>query len=187
MARSLLDGADLRALRVAGAGGAAAAVAAALIDTGLLQFDADDAEWEDRDRLIASGPSVTAAASLRLAAAGASADAVISTTRTGGEAMALAFGAAMASGADGGVWRAWCLLDAAAGDDGRVWEIARAAADSTAQFLGVLVAGNDGAALWRACGWTVHQAPAGDPAWILGALDHVVERAPSVLLVADDA
>lgn len=187
MVRSLLDAADLRALRAAGAGSASNAVAAALIDSGLLQFDADDPDWEERDRLIASGPLVTAAVARRLAAAGAQGDAVISATRTGGEAMALAYGAAMASGADGGVWRVWCLLDAAATDDGRVWEIARAAAEGHAQFLGVLVAGNDGAALWRACGWTVHEAPADDPAWVLGALDQIVERAPSVLMVADDA
>ena len=187
MVRSLLDGADLGALRAVGASGAPDAVAAALIDTGLLQFDADDPEWEDRDRLITSGPLVTAAATRRLTTAGAQADAVITTTRNGGDAMALAFGAAMASGADGGVWRAWCLLDAAASDDGRVWEIARAAADAGAQFVGVLVAGMQGAALWRACGWTVHAAPANDPAWVLGALDQIVTRAPSVLLVADNA
>ena len=184
MAHSLLDGADLTALRQISAGGAPDALAAALVDSGLLQFDPDDLEWEDRDRLIVYGEGVSAALGRRLAAAGAVPDGVIIPAPAGGDAMALAFGAAMASG---GVWRSWCVLDADADDDGRVWEIARAASEAPATSLGVLAIGNGSAQLWAACGWTVHEAPASDPAWALGALDQVVAGAPAVLLAVDDA
>ena len=184
MARSLLDNADLGALRDLSAKGPAAAVAAALVDTQLLQFDPDDPTWEDRDRLFVAGPAVEAALEQRLTASGAKAEDVVTRVRNGGEAAALAFGAAMASAADGGAWRAWCALDAEACDDGRIWEIARAAAAAGAVQLGVVVTGSDTAALWRACGWTVHEAPAADPAWLLGAVDHLLAESPSVVLVA---
>lgn len=181
MPRSLLDTADLSALRAISAAGPAMALAAALIDTGLLQFDADDPAWEDRDRLVVCGASVSSAIADRMATAGTDAEAVVQ-ARTGGDALALAFGAAAASAMDGGPWRSWCVLDGAACDDGRVWEVARAARDGHAEQLGVLVAGGDTAGMWRACGWQVHEAPAADPAWLLGALDHLQTRGPAVVL-----
>lgn len=184
MARSLLDTVDLPSLREL-ANGAAAAVAAGLVDAGLLQFDPDDPEWLDRDRVVVCGDEVAAAIGHRLSAAGADPDFVVTAARNGGEALALALGAATASAMDGSPWRSWCVLDAGACDDGRVWEVARAAQDS--QTLGVLVAGGDSAPLWRACGWHVQEAPASDPVWLLGALDQVAVRAPGVVVAVDDA
>ena len=186
MPRSLLDGTDLATLRRLTAAGPADAVAAALVDTGLLQFDPDDPEWEDRDRLVICGDEVARAAGRRLTAAGADPDAVVTLAPTGGDALALAFGAAMGATLDGGAWRAWCLLDAEACDDGRVWEVARAASQARAATLGALVAGGGAAALWQACGWQVHEAPASDAAWLLGCLDQVVAAAPAVVLAVAD-
>lgn len=186
MARSLLDTANLADLRGIATGGSAAAVAAALIDTGLLQFDPDDPEWEDRDRLVVCGADVSAAVGRRLSAAGGDPDAIVTPAATGGDALAFAFGAAMSASLDGGAWRAWCLLDAAACDDGRVWEVAVAAREARPDTLGVLVAGRGSATLWRACGWNVHEAPAGDPVWLLGSLDQLVVAGPAVVLAVDD-
>jgi transketolase N-terminal domain/subunit len=181
--RSLLDTADLPALRAIAAGDPADLLAATLIDTGLLQFDPDDPEWEDRDRLVVCGSSAVAATGRRLTAAGAAdPDSVVTPARNGGDGLALAFGAAMAAMLDGGAWRAWCLLDADACDDGRVWEVARAAADARPETLGVLVAGGGTAGLWRACGWHVHEAPAADPVWLLGSIDQLTAAAPAVVL-----
>ena len=187
MAHSLLDNADLPALRAAVAAGREAALAAVLIDTGLLQFDPDDPSWDDRDRVFVAGLSMSAAIAERLLSAGADPDIIVRHVRTGGDAMALAFGAAVAAEADGGAWRAWCLLDEEATDDGRVWEVARAAAVAGPPTLAVLAAGTETAALWRACGWVAHEAPAKDPAWLLSALDQVVAGAPAALLAAADA
>lgn len=186
MPRSLLDTADLAALRDQVAQGPAAAVATALIDTGLLQFDPDDPEWEDRDRIVICGADVTAAAGRRLTAAGADPDAVVTPAASGGQALALAFGAAMAGTLDGGAWRAWCLLDERACDDGRIWEIARAASEARPDTMGVLVAGRGTGALWSACGWHVHEAPASDPVWLLGAVDQLVAAGPAVVLAVPD-
>lgn len=186
MARSLLDGADLPVLRDLAAGGPEAALAAALVDTGLLQFDADDPEWEDRDRVVICGPRVTAAVGRRLTAGGADPDAVVTPVPSGGDALAVAFGAAMAGTMDGGAWRAWCMLDAGACDDGRVWEVARAANDARPDTLGALVAGGGSAALWQACGWRVYEAPAADVVWLLGALDQLVTEGPAVVLAVAD-
>lgn len=185
MTRSLLDGADLATLRSLGRT-PAIAVAAALIDTGLLQFDPDDPDWGERDRVVICGPRVTAAVGRRLTAGGADPDAVVAPAPSGGDALALAFGAAMAGTMDGGAWRAWCLLDAEACDDGRVWEVARAASAARPDTLGALVAGGGTAELWRACGWQVHEAPASDAVWLLGAFDQLVAAGPSVVLAVVD-
>lgn len=186
MVRSLLDGADLPLLRTLTASSPEAAVAAGVIDSGLLQFDADDAYWGDRDRVVGCGPAVLAALTARLESAGAQPELVVTPAALGGDAMALAFGAAMASELDGAGWRSWCVMDGAACDDGRVWEIARAASEAGADVLGVVVTGTPAPALWRACGWGVHLAPFDDPAWLLGALDQVVARAPAVVMVTGD-
>jgi transketolase N-terminal domain/subunit len=184
--RSLLESADLGLLRTLGADGGAMATAAALVDTGLLQFDPADPEWADRDRLVVAGERCSAAVRRRLEEAGAAADRAGIFAASGGDAMALAFGAAMAARLDGNVWRAWCLLDDDACDDGRVWEVARAAADSGSEGLGVVVVGDGSSRLWGACGWPVHEVPAGDPVWLLGALDQVGARSPAVVVVAAD-
>src|SRR5688500_14335800 len=163
MARSLLDAADLPALRQLATAGTEAALVAAFVDAGLLQFDPDDPEWQDRDRVVACGDGVAGALGLRLTAAGADPDFVVTAAGNGGDALALTLGAATASRMDGSPWRAWCVLDAEACDDGRVWEVARAAQRAEATALGALVAGGDSAPLWRACGWYVVEAPASDP------------------------
>lgn len=186
MVRSLLDTVDLATLRELTATGPAAAIAACLVDAGVLQFDPDDPQWLDRDRVTAAGGEAGAALGHRLTTAGADPDVVVRVAATGGDALALALGAATASRMDGGPWRAWCVLDPESCEDGRVWEVARAARAADAGLLGALVSGGDSAGLWRACGWSVHEAPASDPVWLLGALDQVVARGPGVVVAVDD-
>lgn len=183
MARSLLDGADLTALRALAADGPDTAVAAAVVDSGLLQFDPDDPGWEDRDRLVVCGTAVSESLGARLRNAGAQPDRVLTAVDGGGVALGLAFGAAMASTLDGGAWRSWCVLDAAACEDGRVWEVADAVRGAGAQTLGAVVVGDRTAALWGACGWKVHTADAADPLQMLGGLDQLMAAGPAVLLV----
>jgi transketolase N-terminal domain/subunit len=185
VARSLLDTADLAHLRRLGGPDPAAALAACVVDSGLLQFDPDDPGWEDRDRLVLAGPGVTAAIGARIAAAGSGPRTTIQVMH-GGDALGMALGAAAASELDGGGWRSWCGLDEAACDDGRVWEAARAAAAARLPTLGAFVAGVATAPLWRACGWQVHLAPADDPAWLLGAFDLAMAAPPGVVMVAAD-
>ena len=186
MARSLLDTADLAQLRTLVAGGTAAAIAAAVVDSGLLQFDPDDAEWEDRDRLVVAGTALAEALEARLADAGARPFETV-VRASGGDALAMAFGAAVASQVDGAPWRSWCVLDEAACDDGRVWEAARAAAWARASTLTALVEGASTVRMWEACGWTVHQAPVDDPAWLLSSLDQAVATSPAVVLAVPRA
>ena len=185
MARSLLDGADLTVLRNLTAKDVDTAVAATVVDAGLLQFDPDDPVWEDRDRVVVCGRGLSEALSRRLRNAGAEPDRVLTTVDAGGEALGLAFGAALASAMDGGAWRSWCLLDEGACEDGRVWEVADAAAGAGADTMGAVVVGDRTAALWRACGWQVHTAAVTDPVEILGGLDQLMVAGPAVLLVVD--
>ena len=185
MVRSLLDGADLPALRALNGQGPAAAIAAAVVDSGLLHFDADDPQWEDRDRVVVCGPALHAALAQRLGAAGADPQRVLITADDGGTALALAFGAALSSAMDGGAWRSWCLLDEAACDDGRTWEVAAAVRDAGAEPLGAIVLGDRTAALWRACGWKVQPALVSEPVELLGGLDQVLVAGPAVLVAVD--
>ena len=185
MTRSLLDGADLPALRTL-LGQEWSAGAVGLVDSGLLQFDANDPAWEDRDRLFVAGDGVARSIRGRLRDAGVQAGDVATFTGSGGEAMALAFGAAVASELDGGAWRSWALLDEQACDDGRVWEVARAAAQTTANALAVIVEGDGAPHMWAACGWRVHEVAPADPVWLLGALDQVGTTAPCAIVVGRD-
>ncbi len=182
MPRSLLDSVDLRALRGLTTGGAAS-WAACLVDAGVAQLDPGDPGWGDRDRIVATA-GTTVALERRLQAAGWRSGQGYVGAATGGQALGLAFGAGVASALDGAVWRAWCLLDEDACDDGGVWEVARAAADTAADTVGALVAGAATAALWRASGWAVRTVPDDEPVRLLGALDHAlaVRGQPSVVL-----
>jgi hypothetical protein len=185
VSRSLLDRADLPALRALLTQQRSAA-AIGLIDSGLLQFDVSDPAWEDRDRLFVAGTGVSRSVRARLEAAGANPDDVATFSSSGGDAMALAFGAALASDLDGNAWRPWVALDASACDDGRVWEVVRAAATAGAGALGVVVEGEGAPTLWSACGWRVHEVPPADPVWLLGALDQVGVTGPAVVVVGGD-
>lgn len=181
MSRSLLDTADLAVLREAAQGRPAPAIAAALIDTGLLQFDPDDPAWADRDRLVLGGQQMAEAFAQRLGAAGAELE---STARQAdADALGVALGAGIASALDGGIWRAWCAIDEVICDDGRTWEAARAATGADLLTMTALVAGADSERLWRACGWSVEVVPADDPAWLLGALDQAMLGQPTAVLV----
>lgn len=181
MRRSLLDTADVPALRSLARRGPAIGLAAALIDTGLLQFDPDDPAWADRDRLVVGGPAAVAAVRERLDSAGAALQPTAHVAA--GEALAVALGAAVAARLDGGIWRSWCVVDETVCDDGRTWEAARAAPDDL-PTLTVLAVGDDSEALWRACGWAVHVVPPDDPVWLLGALDQALSGRPTAVLVA---
>ena len=183
MTRSLLDTANLPALRDLARGGPAPAIAAALIDSGLLQFDPDDPTWADRDRLVVGGESVVTALRHRLEAAGAPLEPTAHVA--GPAATAVALGAAVASSLRGGIWRTWCVLDEGACDEGRTWEGARAAAEAEVRALTALVAGVGSLKLWQACGWKTQTVPAEDPAWLLGALDHALTDGPTAVVVHD--
>lgn len=179
--RSLLDGADLARLRPLVAPGGLRALAAVLVDGRALQVDPADPSWGDRDRLVttvAALPQLVA----RLRTMGADPAAVVASVATGGAALGMALGAAAASAADGGVWRTWCVLDARATDDGGVWEAARAAADADLGPLVVLGAGHGDAALWSACGWSVHTARTTDPALLFAAVDRALADTPAAVL-----
>jgi hypothetical protein len=136
--------------------------------------------------VVVCGPDLAAALAGRLRDAGADPDHVLVTAEAGGHALGLAFGAAMASALDGGAWRSWCVLDEAACEDGRVWEVADAVrgAGADPSVLGAVVVGDRTAPLWRACGWQVHAAAVTDPVEILGGLDQLMAAGPAVLLVA---
>lgn len=185
MPRSLLDGVDLRRLRLPAASGAQT-LAACLIDGGAAQFDAGDPAWPDRDRLVAvAGSPLAAAVDERLQAAGCPAGEQLVLAGGGGEALAVALGAGAVSRLDGGVWRAWCLLADDDCDDGTLWEAVRAAGEQCLATVTALVDGAATAPLWRACGWSVRQVPA-EPVRLLAAVDHAVaeQGVPAVVLTA---
>ena len=186
--RSLLDRVDLRRLRPLAAGGPPAVLAACLVDGGLLQADASDPEWPDRDRFTAAGAAFVAAVRARLAAHGHAPATVLTAAGTGGRALALALGAGVAARLEGSEWRCWCLLDDRACDDGRTWEAVRAAAQVSLETVTVLVAGAQTAPLWRASGWTVAVTAAAEPLAVLAAVDRALHAGgPGVVLAGDTA
>lgn len=177
MPTSLLDRADLAALRAASRRGTGpwATIVACLLAPGVVLRDPADAGWPDRDRLVVGDPAAGEALERGLAAAGheprtAWVDA------TGGYALALARGLAAASDLDGGIFRVWCLLGEGAFGDGPTWA---AAADAPAGSLVLVTAAPaHGAArlarLLSTAGWRVGRARAGEPAEVLGGLDHAL-------------
>lgn len=183
MPRSLLDEADLSAVRAAAAErpGAAGIVVACLLEGGALAHAADDPDWPDRDRVVAS----TSMAAALSDAGGPVPVAAID----GGRGLAVAAGLAAASAFDGGVSRTFWLAEGDATDDGAVWEAALAAGPG---LIAVLLVDAAGAAraqrLLGAAGWRCATGSADDPVEVLGALDrvHGVDGWPSpgVVLVA---
>lgn len=184
MRPSLFDAVDLERLRAAvnRSGTAAGALLACLHEGCALQHDVSDPGWADRDRLVVGVPALRA----RITSALAEGWYEIAPS----DALAVAYGAAAASAIDGGIYRVWCLLDAAACDDGGTWEAALAAAEAAVTPLVALV---DGSAarpsperlveLWRAAGWAV-VTPAREAVALLGALDHAVATAgPAAVVV----
>lgn len=187
--RSLLDRADLATIRRAAARypGLFATIAACLIDGGLAQFDPDDPDWDDRDRVLVGDEEAAKALTAALAAAGANAHRAV-VRAAPGVAVCLATGAAMASGVDGGLFRVWCLISETAVTDGLVWEGARAAAAAGVHGLAVLAVARrtDTSALsslFAAAGWQVRQAAADDVIELLGAMDHALASTTGPVLV----
>lgn len=170
MARSLLDEADLSAVRAAAGArpGAAGVVLACLLEGGALAHATDDPDWADRDRLVVGSAALAAAV---VEAGGPVAVDVVA----GGGALGLAAGLAAASVLDGGVSRVFCLLGEDALDDGLLWEGALAATGPT--LVAVLLVGSAAEgrarALLEAAGWRTASASATEPLEVLGALDRV--------------
>lgn len=197
--RSLLDHVDLAAVRRAAArhDGPFATALACLVDGGVLTVDHDDPCWADRDRLVVGARSAVPAVAAWLGEP-------VTDPTTGaaswvgaepGGALAMAVGAATSAALDGGVLRAWCLLDDAAISDGAVVEaaaLARRAGMAAPALLAVVTpAGADHlAAQLAVAGWSGSRCLADDPAELLGALDHVLgarERPVAALAVREKA
>jgi transketolase N-terminal domain/subunit len=187
--RSLLDGVDLGALRQAGGGGFAGLVAA-LVTGGAVQQDPDEPEWADRDRFVLGAPAAREAVRAAFAASPDHPDSGWVDAGEAGRALALAYGMAAASRLEGGTFTVHCLVDAAALDDGRTWEVLRSARASRVRVLRpYAVLPDDGAdafaRMLRAAGWVVATADAGDVIEILGALDQArARREPPTAVVA---
>lgn len=188
MPRSYLDAADLGALRLAGLeGGPAALALACLLEGGVAEFDPDDPEWADRDRVLVDPGLPLQAVVTVLERAGYHAD----DGRMGqgpGRVLAEALRAARAGKAAGDVYRVFVVLDGASLAQGAVWEALLEAAADALTPLTVLAlderaprpdSGGWGVAeILRAAGWRV-EAVAGDPAEILGGLDRVLASGAS--------
>ena len=194
MPGSFLDTADLAALRRAGLeGGPAALALACLLEAGVAEFDPDEPEWADRDRVLVDPALPLHAVAAVLDRAGYHAD----DGRMGqgaGRVLAEALRAARASKAAGDVYRVFAVLDGASLAQGAVWEALLQAAADALTPLTLLVLD---APTWRipsmsedpfhmrkessrlvleAAGWRVEEAAA-DAAEILGGLDRLLAPA----------
>lgn len=172
MPRSLLDEADLAAVRAAAdaRGGSLGVVTACLLEGGALAHAPDDPQWPDRDRLVVGS------AALRSALGEAGGPAAVALDG-GGRALAVAVGLAAACALDGGVCRVFCLAEGDTIDDGLCWEAAMAAAWAGPSLIAVLAVDAAGAetarGLFGAAGWRSATASASEPVEVLGALDRV--------------
>jgi len=191
MARSLLDGADLARLRLAGLeGGPTALALACLLQTGAAQHDPGDPEWPDRDRVLVDPALPLHAVAAVLGRAGYPVD----EGRLGqgpGRVAADAVRAAAASREAGDPYRVFLLLDAASLGEGRVWEALVTAGRERLDTLHALVvpsvpAGPQPRAVFLAAGWHPETAAA-DPAEILGGLDRALLRTAGPLAVPPSA
>ena len=202
MPRSFLDAADLAALRRAGLeGGPAALALACLLEGGVAEFDPEEPEWADRDRVLVDPALPLHAVAAVLDRAGYHAD----DGRMGqgpGRVLAEALRAARASKAAGDVYRVFAVLDGASLAQGAVWEaLLQAAADALTPLTLLVLAPTPASApapttsnletsahiragvsrlevgdVLRAAGWRVEEASA-EAAEILGGLDRLL--APS--------
>ncbi len=175
MPRSLLDDADLAAVRTAARrrGGVGAVPVACLMEGGALAHDPTDPQWADRDRLLVSGTSWRVAVTAALVDAGYTGGAG-QVPVDGGRGLAVAAGAAAVAELDGAGARVYCLLDADALDEGLTWEGALAGARAPALTAIVLVAPSAvGRArrLFATAGWRTAVGAADDPVEVLGAFD----------------
>lgn len=175
MPRSLLDDADLAAVRAAAGsrGGVGAMPIACLLEGGAFAHDPADPAWADRDRLVVAGASLRAPVAAALADAGY-ADGGAHVVVAGGRGLAVAAGAAAVAGLDGGVARVYCLLDADTLDDGTTWEGALAGAAAPALTALVLVTPpvlDRAQRLFSTAGWRTGVGRATDPVEVLGAID----------------
>lgn len=160
--RSLFDGVDLVRLPRDPLGVVLAVCA----------HDPAELAWPDRDRVVIGATRLH-----RRAAAVGGLD------EPPGSALAVALGLAAASRAHGGIFRVWCVLDAAALDAGPIWEAAVAATAAATDQLTV-VAIDGGHDLWSAAGWATGRAGP-DPVAFIGALDHVLAASgPGAVLVS---
>lgn len=193
MARSLLDTVDVRRVRqvaeTVGDDVPGAAALACLVVGGALQHDPDDAAWVDRDRLVVGGGGLDAIAAAVFEAAGMPAEEAAPRWVDGGaRALALAFGLAVGSALDAGVWRAFAVLDAGACATGVVWEAACAAAGSRVPLTALVTAADRDAAdraagLFAAAGWPVARPAPTDVAAVLGDLDRALASAQPTVIV----
>lgn len=193
MARSLLDTVDVARVRhtAAAAGGdvAGTAALACLLVGGALQHDPDDPAWADRDRLVVGGGDLDAAAAAVFAAAGVpTADTAPRWLDAGPGALAVAYGLAAGSALDGGVWRAYAVLDAGACADGVVWEAACAAAGARVPLTALVSAADRDAAdratgLFDSAGWPVSRVTTGDVVAVLADLDRALASAVPAVVV----
>jgi transketolase len=178
--RSLLDSADLAALRT-DSGGRFGGVLAALVGAAVVQQDPDDPLWADHDRFVLGAPAARDAVRAAFAASPAHPDEGWLDGGAAGHALGLACGIAASSQLEGGIFSAYCLVDVAALDDGRTWEVLRSAVAGQLRTLRPLAVVEPGpaetlTALLQAAGWKVARAAADDVAEILGALDQAISR-----------
>lgn len=172
MPRSLLDEADLAAVRAAADArpGPFAVLTACLLEGGALAHAPDDPQWPDRDRVVVGSDASRQA----LEAAGGPDPVAVA---GGGRALAVAAGLAVACALDGGVSRVYCLAEGELTDDGACWEAAIAAASAEASLVALLRASGEEAerarGLLGAAGWRCAAASASAPLELLGALDRV--------------
>lgn len=178
--RSLFDTADLTALRrrLSSPGSPELAVLRVLLACGAIAHDPADPGWEDRDRVVVGGDAVSAAAEVAFAEAGYPSTRPghppAGRTDVGPRALGVALGLAASTAVEGGVARVWCVLDAAAAEDGAVWEAAASASEVATGTLVAVVVGGPGAPRWASCGWAVHQVAGTDLPMVLGALDQAL-------------
>ena len=175
MPRSLLDDADLAAVRAAARrrGGAGAVPVACLVEGGALAHDPADLQWADRDRLLVAGTAWRAPVTAALADAGYP-EGEGQVHVDGGRGLAVAAGAAAVADLDGAGARVYCLLDADMIDDGLTWEGALAGANAPALTAIVLVAASAverARGLFATAGWRTAIGAADDPVEVLGAFD----------------